>query len=325
MYVATVLVACFIVSYASIIPADKAQKGRVFEKELSDVDHYDTNDIHNDLYDQEAFLGSKDEVRRFEDMTVDESKAALSQIYDKIDTDGDKAVTKKELHDWIKFVQDRYVREDTDRQWQDNEVVDGFLTWESYATRTFGDLANESEDDPEEIEYYQGLIKRDERRWKAADGNGDDVADKLDMQQFLQFAHPEDVPHMRKIVVSETIEDIDKDGDGLISLDEYISDMWSEEEDGDEPEWIKTEREQFETIRDKNKDGKMDEEEVADWILPPDYDHTDAEATHLLHQSDSNEDGVLTKDEVLEKYDIFVGSQATDFGEELVRHDPGEL
>jgi hypothetical protein len=33
------------------------------------------------------------------------------------------------------------------------------------------------------------------------------------------------------------------------------------------------------------------------------------------------QDGVLTKEEVIEKYDVFVGSQATDFGEALERHD----
>ena len=33
------------------------------------------------------------------------------------------------------------------------------------------------------------------------------------------------------------------------------------------------------------------------------------------------QDGSLTKDEVLTKYDLFVGSQATDFGEALTKHD----
>jgi len=34
-----------------------------------------------------------------------------------------------------------------------------------------------------------------------------------------------------------------------------------------------------------------------------------------------SQDGSLSKEEVLEKYDLFVGSQATDFGEALVKHD----
>ena len=46
-----------------------------------------------------------------------------------------------------------------------------------------------------------------------------------------------------------------------------------------------------------------------------------AEAKHLINESDSDADGKLTKDEILDKYDLFVGSQATDFGEALSRHD----
>lgn len=33
------------------------------------------------------------------------------------------------------------------------------------------------------------------------------------------------------------------------------------------------------------------------------------------------QDKKLTKDEIINKYDLFVGSQATDFGEALNRHD----
>ena len=94
--------------------------------------------------------------------------------------------------------------------------------------------------------------------------------------------------------------------------------------DGDEstePDWVKTEREAFKNDRDENGDGFMDAEEVKKWILPTDYDHVEAEAKHLIYESDSDGDTQLTKDEILDKYDLFVGSQATDFGEALTRHD----
>ena len=52
-----------------------------------------------------------------------------------------------------------------------------------------------------------------------------------------------------------------------------------------------------------------------------DYDHTEAEAKHLIYESDTNGDSKLSKDEILANYDLFVGSQATDFGEALTRHD----
>ena len=53
----------------------------------------------------------------------------------------------------------------------------------------------------------------------------------------------------------------------------------------------------------------MDLEEVKAWIIPPDYDHSEAEAKHLVFEADIDHDNRLTKDEILEKYDIFVGSQ----------------
>ena len=62
-------------------------------------------------------------------------------------------------------------------------------------------------------------ISRDERRWKKADLDGDG---NLSKEEFASFLHPEDVEHMRDTVVMETLDDIDKDKDGFISLEEYI-------------------------------------------------------------------------------------------------------
>lgn len=67
--------------------------------------------------------------------------------------------------------------------------------------------------------------------------------------------------------------------------------MWPrtpEEEGKEEPDWVKSEREQFANYRDKNKDGKMDKAEVMEWIIPHDYDHSRAEAVHLIFESDTD-------------------------------------
>jgi len=55
--------------------------------------------------------------------------------------------------------------------------------------------------------------------------------------------------------------------------------------------------------------------------LTPLYLFAGAESAHLIHSADANKDGRLTKEEVLDKYEVFVGSQATDFGEALTRHE----
>ncbi|XP_047501371.1 calumenin-A-like [Penaeus chinensis] len=173
-------------------------------------------------------------------------------------------------------------------------------------------------DDEEEGMSYAEMLKRDQRRWEVADEDNDNA---LSLDEFTNFLHPEESERMRAVVVQETMEDIDKDKDGKISLEEYIGDMYHGDDDEFEPSWVSNERDQFREFRDKDNDGYLDEEEVQGWIIPPDYNHADAEAKHLIYEADDNADKMLTKEEILNKYDVFVGSQATDFGEALVRHD----
>lgn len=69
---------------------------------------------------------------------------------------------------------------------------------------------------------YQNMVRRDQRRWGVADVDGDGA---LTRGEFAGFLHPEETGHMRDIVVLETLEDIDKDKDGRVSLEEYIGNI----------------------------------------------------------------------------------------------------
>jgi Ca2+-binding EF-hand superfamily protein len=281
---------------------------------LSEEDHEGGGEghEHNPEYDHEAFLG-KDEAKTFDDLSPEESKEKLGKLFHKVDEQiaADGFVTEDELKKWIQYTQNRYIREDSEKQLKQNdEDKDGFVTWDEYKKSTYGFL----DENEGEREHYKEMLARDEQRFSLADKDKDS---KLNLDDFSAFLHPENHDHMKGIVVNETLQDIDKDKDGHISLEEYLGDLWPEEDraKGDEPDWVKTEREQFTEYRDKNKDGKMDPEEVKDWILPPDYDHVTSEAKHLVSESDTNGDGKISKEEMVEKYDLFVGSQATDFGE----------
>ncbi|CAJ1054363.1 calumenin-A [Xyrichtys novacula] len=297
-------------------PTEK--KSRVHEEEpLSRLEHDDNKNFD---YDHEAFLGH-DQAQTFDQLPQEESKRRLGVIVDQMDSDSDGFVSEEELKLWIKSVQRKHVYESVERQWKDFDMNDdGLISWEEYKNITYGTYL----DDPQaNLEYnYTAMMVRDERRFRAADTNRDLIADKL---EFTAFLHPEEHEHMKDVVVQETIEDIDRNGDGFIDLNEYIGDMYTAEDQARdqaaEPEWVESERQQFAEFRDKNKDGKMDKEETLDWILPADYDHAEAEAKHLLHESDANQDGKLSKKEILDKFEVFVGSQVTDFGEALLRHD----
>jgi len=297
---------------------DQADHDRVMHgMPLSDKEHHDDYD-HD--YDHEAFLG--DEAGEFDDLTPEESQRRLAVIVDRIDTDGDGRVTVEELQQWIKFTQTRYVGEDVERQWESHKPEGKeTVNWLEYRQSVYGFLDEEDGGEQEEEQgfSYRQMEDRDNRRWVMADL---DQNGELSKEEFKSFLHPEDADHMRDIVVTETLEDIDKDGDGKVNMEEYIGDMYKDEDVEDqEPDWVVSEREQFTKFRDKDGDGLMDLEEVKAWIIPPDFDHSEAEAKHLVFEADSDQDNVLTKDEILEKYDLFVGSQATDFGEALTRHD----
>ncbi|CAG0879967.1 unnamed protein product [Darwinula stevensoni] len=293
---------------------------RVIEKTLSDQDHFKAGD-HNVDYDHDAFLGH-DEAREFEDLSPEESKKRLGDLVEKIDKDQDGYVTKEELTEWIRYTQRRYLDQDVNRQWDEaNKEKKETIDFDAFKKFSYGFLDGfpENEIESSDHELYKDMMARDKRRWEVADQDGDGLLNK---KEFYDFVHPEETVHMRDIVVKETMEDIDKDKDGKISLEEYIGDMYHGAEGEQEPDWVQAERNQFGDIRDKNKDGFLDFEEVKQWIIPPDYDHAEAEAGHLIYETDEDKDRKLTKEEILEHYDIFVGSQATDFGEYLVRaHD----
>lgn len=302
---------------ASAIP-DPANK-RVKEQHLSEHDHLDEDGDHNAEYDHDAFLG-EDEAKEFENLSPEESNLRLGLIYDKIDDNHDGKVSTDEMSKWIVHVQQKYLESDANRQWDELQVPgDGSqLAWEHYREKSYGGLDRADEHDPDEVDDAAKMERRDKKRFQRADTNEDGTLDK---KEFNMFIHPEEYKEMRDLVVEETLEDIDKDKDGSITMDEYIGDMWTPDGKEEEPDWVERERRNFKEQRDADHDGKMNKNEVYSWVMPDDYDHMEVETKHLMKEADEDKDGFLTKEEVLKKHDLFVGSQATDYGDALQRHD----
>lgn len=265
-------------------------------------------------YDHDAFLG--EDAEYFDTLEPEESLRRLAEICDKIDSDGSGLISLQELQKWIQKVQEREIQEDTESQWEEKRKdQDGHLSWESYKE----DVYNFVEEDNDDGGYdFKPMMERDERRWQRADNDQDGKLTKIEFQAFL---HPENTEYMRDIVVLETLEDMDHDKDGSLSVDEYIGDMYKEITGDNEPAWVTQEKTLFGTERDRNGDGFMDFEEVKKWIIPDDFDHSLGEAKHLIVQADRNGDSELSKKEVLDQHDMFVGSSATRWGEVLRRHD----
>ncbi|XP_075583451.1 LOW QUALITY PROTEIN: reticulocalbin-3-like, partial [Pelecanus crispus] len=354
-------------------------------RDLAGVSH-----DHRDgfAYDHEAFLGPE-EARAFDQLSPEESQrrlgpGGLGGVWGAVGGPGG-------LGAWIERTQRRARDESLRQGWQRyDRDGDGVVTWDEYRREAYGP----PEDDfggTQHPEAYRRMLARDERRFRAADGDGDGGADR---DEFAAFLHPEDFERMRPLVTMETMEDMDKDGDGFIQEDEYIAPLTGAPEplappmgapeppgpsDGcpwppapptgapeplappmgapgprppapptgapeppapltgtpspqrsctrgapgaPEPEWVREERAQFGWARDRDGDGRLDAAEVGHWLQPPSPDWAGVEAAHLLHHSDSDKDGRLRRAEILGRWQLFVGSQATNYGQDLQRpHD----
>uniref|UniRef100_A0A224XN57 Reticulocalbin-3 n=1 Tax=Panstrongylus lignarius TaxID=156445 RepID=A0A224XN57_9HEMI len=307
-------------SATTILKNNEENESKIKHSNLSNYQHYD-GDHHNTEYDHEAFLG--EDAKTFDQLSPDESRRRLGSIVDKIDSDSDGYVSHPELKDWIRYTQQKYVRDNVERTWKSfNPNNKERIGWEEYSDQVYGFMKDMSPSELSREENgvsHRNMFDRDRRRWSVADLSGDD---QLTKEEFTAFLHPEETPRMMDLLVVETVEDVDKDKDGKVSLEEYIGDTYQKDSDEDEmPDWVKNEIAHFSKDRDKDGDGFLNEEEVKNWISPVDYDQADAEARHLIYEADRNSDNKLTKTEIVDKYDLFVGSQATDFGEVLMRHD----
>lgn len=97
--------------------------------------------------------------------------------------------------------------------------------------------------------------------WDAADTNKDGV---LDSQEWIAFSHPEEHPTMLPIILQQTLNEKDMDGDGAISFQEFIANRGSDLN----KEALLAEKLKFDDVLDKNHDGKLEGNEILSWVVP---------------------------------------------------------
>ena len=76
-------------------------------------------------------------------------------------------------------------------EFKDQETQCWTLSWFSF-------LAGTADGDKEDKQDYSRMVERDRHRWDKADQNQDG---RLTKEEFADFLHPEDVPHMKEVVI----------------------------------------------------------------------------------------------------------------------------
>lgn len=275
---------------------------------------------HRPDYDREALLGGQEEVEEFGKLSPDEQQKRLKAIIKKIDLDVDGFLTEDELNTWIQQSFKHYIIEDAKQQFSEyDKDGDGHVSWEEYNIQMYDRVIDFDEDttlEDTEEESFRQLHLKDKKRFEKANR---DSTSGLNLTEFIAFEHPEEADYMKEFVIQEALEEHDKNGDGLVSLEEFLGDYRRDPTDHEDPEWILVEKDRFANDYDKNKDGHLDPNELLSWVVPNNEGIAQEEAVHLIEEMDLDGNKKLSEAEILKNQDLFINSEATDYGRQL--HD----
>lgn len=164
------------------------------------------------------------------------------------------------------------------------------------------------------------MIDSDRIMFNASDLNQDGW---LNPDEFMLFNSPEEHPQMLPIILEQTLAEKDLNGDGRIDFQEFVAETARTHD----KEWLVSEKERFDSEHDKDGDGFLNGNEILSWVVPSNDEVASDEVDHLFATADGNHDDRLSYDEIIENYDVFVGSEATDYGDHLhnIHHFEDEL
>ncbi|CAL8106683.1 unnamed protein product [Calicophoron daubneyi] len=319
-----VIIVCFVLLMRfGLITAKTEQSsnfGRGYHPDLPDIpvhsEHYDSEGNHDVTFDHELISGSHEDAETFKELEPEEAKARLSNLIEKMDTNKDGKIDKEELTEWIFSSLINLDLEDVRARLKDNDMNgDGVVTWDEYTSKTYGyseaELKKLREEMGNETKTFLNTIEEEYLRFSCADLDKDG---KLNETEYAAFEHPNNYRHMAPYEVIHTLRGYDKNKDGAIDEKEYMGDS---ELSGAQ---LQMERENFKKY-DKDGDGKLDREEMASWVAPGFRVTAASETNHLFSVTDKNNDNILTKEEILNQHEMWVGSEATDYGRRLQRDE----
>jgi len=270
-------------------------------------------------YDKEVLLGGKE--RSIEDMSEEEQKEKLKIFIEKkMDVNKNKFIEREELLEWTKDAMKELQNRELEEEFK---VIDadgnGKILWSEFSSSIFGEQKNSSLNKEEKIEL-ENAIKEEKKIFAVSDQDGDG---SLNLEELKAFRFPLTNNATRKAWIVKTLDKTDSNKDGSVSFDEYIEFLKKhdndEELDDDNDDWINYERHKFSETLDADKDGVLKGDEILKWNGPQDiHQNAETETDHLIEECDSDHDQKLTVDEILNNHDLWLNTEATEFGRKLM-------
>lgn len=310
-------------------------ENKINVEDLKPADHIDAvrieqdGDLNRD-FKKEIFLGNHEAIDK---LSEESKKKKLTEIFHAVDTDKNGQLSLMEMQDWIsKKVEEHFLEnhEDNQRIFKFLDLDnDGFVHWKEFHKKFLLAKGHDEKQIDDHLKEYDTLQIDDEDkdaivnykfRWTDADSEPQD--NKLTLEEFKEFRHPERSAKMIRRMVDEILDNLDGNKDGKVTAEEFSAvpkgDHHPQFEKVDET-WQKERRKEFEEVIDTNKDGIVDKEELKKYVDPRNKQHALMEAKNLLQVADSDENGAVSLEEVIENIDLFFGSKLVDANSAL--HD----
>merc|ERR1711982_84152 len=150
------------------------------------------------------------------------------------------------------------------------------------------DMEQWGEDSEEEKNEKTTRMEGEKQKFKLADADGDGLLDSTEMAAMF---YPEIHDGILEITTEQAIKTKDKNGDGMLSADEFFEMA----ERGDDMPIAEEEKSEF-TRLDKNGDGMLDVKEMRSWESG--HFHTEEALKKLIEMADGDKDEHLTVDEL---------------------------
>ncbi|KRY08135.1 Calumenin-A, partial [Trichinella patagoniensis] len=295
--------------YVRFVQADKGMReveehGARSPSERWQNSHY-TDGKHSAHADHQVVLGSKKLAEEFDRLDADVAQSRLLTLAMTMDVDRDGFIDREELTHWIRGSLKKLEEEEAEMDFSQYDAdADGFVSWDEYRKSVYGTFSvDEYENDTE------SMIHDDELIFKVADMNKDG---KLNLTEYFVLVHPEFYPQLQKTLAVVTVETKDTDGDGLLTFEEYNGEMSLDDQD----QYTLSRRARM-GVADKDKDGKLNSDELYEFLSSEIDELVDEEVMHLFEIADMDHDSRLSMTEITSSYDTFVGSEATGYGELL--------
>jgi len=256
------------------------------------------------------------------DLDEEEIKSRLEKVFKKIDANGDGQLDRNELigHTFkALYAMDEVEAEDefTDA----DQDADDHVSWSEFVFEFYG-LEREDEENILDMDTDTGtefnrMYARDKGRFHAADADSDG---KLNLMEFSRFKNPLKSADLKDMAIEWALRDVDKNSDKKISMEEFMSDYLTQPvgnlEHYDE-DFLEEEKTRFTDDFDRDGNGFIEGEELKFWIGPDNTEIAIEETDHIIDMSDENGDNLISLEEMLGNHDLWVDSDATQFGQQL--------